>query len=710
MPQIINTNVMSLNSQRQLNKSQLMQNEAMARLSSGLRINSANDDAAGLAISTGMESQIRGLNQAIRNANDGISMAQTAEGAMDEMTNILQRMRELSIQAANDTNSASNRASIQDEVDQLYSELDRIASVTQFNGVNLLDGSAGATNFQIGANAGESISFNIAAVTTKDLNLNAVTGTGELNGGRIESITGGTQSDAVMINGVTISGLAAGASNGADNLVAAINANTGLSGVTATAYNVVEGVAGGSGVISAGGLTIAVDGGTAVSIGASGSMAELATNINRDAAGVIATINNSGALVLTNDTGKTITIAGTDAGNTGLIADTYQGFVSLNSSDGSPITIQENAALTTGTGPGGAGVFADLKIMGFNSQLGSDKITGGKVNNAAITATDKITINGIELGAVTGTSAADKAFAINAISSQTGVAAQASTTKEYTITFGNGTIGSAGTIDPQVGIDGLVGQVNGSGNTQYRDVLKINGVGISALAVASSMDEVVAAINGAGLQGVVASSTTDGKLQLSSVSGQDIALTIVAGSDSSSQSGVAGYGFYDDAAARTVSASAAAADTNRGAITLTGANGKDVTVSTKAGSQAAQTTALDKLGLSDAGGSSTAIGIGLSVTSVASAENTIQRIDDALQKISSSRGSLGAVQNRLSSTISNLANVSQNLSAANSQIKDADFAVETSKLSKAQILQQAGTAMLSQANAATQNVLSLLQG
>ena len=110
MPQMINTNIMSLNAQRQLNKSQLTQNEAMERLSSGLRINSAKDDAAGLAISTSMQSQIKGINQAVRNANDGISMSQTAEGSMDEMTNILQRMRELSVQAANDTNSSENKA------------------------------------------------------------------------------------------------------------------------------------------------------------------------------------------------------------------------------------------------------------------------------------------------------------------------------------------------------------------------------------------------------------------------------------------------------------------------------------------------------------------------------------------------------------------------------------------------------------------------
>ena len=131
----VNTNIASLNAQRNLNSSTNALSTSLQRLSSGLRVNSAKDDAAGLAIATGMTAQIRGGNQAIRNANDGISLAQTAEGAMDEMTNIMQRMRELAVQSANDTNSASNRASIQKEVDQLYSELDRIANTTQFNGV-----------------------------------------------------------------------------------------------------------------------------------------------------------------------------------------------------------------------------------------------------------------------------------------------------------------------------------------------------------------------------------------------------------------------------------------------------------------------------------------------------------------------------------------------------------------------------------------------
>ncbi len=157
MPQVINTNIMSLNSQRNLNTSQEALRVSLQRLSSGLRINSAKDDAAGLAISERFTSQIRGLNQAVRNANDGISLAQTAEGALAESGNILQRVRELAVQSANATNSASDRQALQAEVGQLVQELDRIAQNTEFNGQKLLDGTFGTAVFQVGANANQTI-------------------------------------------------------------------------------------------------------------------------------------------------------------------------------------------------------------------------------------------------------------------------------------------------------------------------------------------------------------------------------------------------------------------------------------------------------------------------------------------------------------------------------------------------------------------------
>ena len=168
MAQVINTNVMSLNAQRNLNTSSASLSTSIQRLSSGLRINSAKDDAAGLAISERFTTQIRGLDVAVRNANDGISLAQTAEGAMVEVSNNLQRIRELAVQASNATNSDSDRKALQAEVDQLVSEIDRVARQTNFNGTSLLDGSFSGALFQIGADAGQTIAVNNIANARKD--------------------------------------------------------------------------------------------------------------------------------------------------------------------------------------------------------------------------------------------------------------------------------------------------------------------------------------------------------------------------------------------------------------------------------------------------------------------------------------------------------------------------------------------------------------
>jgi len=174
MAQVINTNVASLNAQRNLNTSQSSLATSLQRLSSGLRINSAKDDAAGLAISERMSSQIRGLDQARRNSNDGISLAQTAEGALQESGNILQRIRELAVQSANATNSASDRLALNSEVNQLIAELDRIASTTSFNGLKLIDGSYTAQTFQVGSFSRETILVNIGAATSDRLGINKV--------------------------------------------------------------------------------------------------------------------------------------------------------------------------------------------------------------------------------------------------------------------------------------------------------------------------------------------------------------------------------------------------------------------------------------------------------------------------------------------------------------------------------------------------------
>lgn len=550
---------MSLNAQRQLNKSQLTQNEAMERLSSGLRINSAKDDAAGLAISTGMQSQIRGINQAVRNSNDGISMTQTAEGSMDEMTNILQRMRELSVQAANDTNSSDNKLSIQKEVDQLYAELDRISSTTQFNGTNLLDGSNPSTTLQIGANSGESLTFSIESVTTASLGLDGGVNKGDLNGGRVTA--GVLTASLVAINGVNIG--ATVAPGGADEIQRVINQQTASTGVVADAYNIVEGQSGSdiTGITS--GLEITVGTDVTVTLGATSSMENLAETINRDVAGLTATVGDDGQLILNNDTGKSITVGGT-LGDSGLegAPTTFQGYLGLTSQTDEPIDI--------GVGEGAS---TDVKAFGFLISNGN-AVTGEAPSGGAIVAADELTINGVEIIS-TGSAIGDQLTTINKMSDETGVTA---------------TLSSAGTE-----------------------------------------------------------------------------------------------------------------------LIFTAGDGGDIVIASGADTVTDRENALKKLGVNEVGGTAVT-DLGLSVTTSEKAVRSLEKIDNALQQISESRANLGAIQNRLGSTISNLENVSQNLSASNSRIQDADFAAETSKMSKAQILQQAGTSMLSQANASTQNVLSLLQG
>ncbi|MBY5990722.1 flagellin [Ferrimonas balearica] len=178
----VNTNVTSMTAQRNLNTSNSNLQQSMERLSSGLRINSAKDDAAGLQISNRLTSQVRGLDVAMRNANDGISIAQTAEGAMQESTNILQRMRDLSLQSANGSNSADDRAAMQKEITALQTELTRIAETTSFGGQSLLDGSYGSQSFQVGSNANETIGISLGDVSANAIGANTISGAGTVFG------------------------------------------------------------------------------------------------------------------------------------------------------------------------------------------------------------------------------------------------------------------------------------------------------------------------------------------------------------------------------------------------------------------------------------------------------------------------------------------------------------------------------------------------
>jgi len=317
MPQVINSNVASLNAQRNLNSSQSALNTSLTRLSSGLRINSAKDDAAGLAISERMTSQIRGLNQAVRNANDGISLSQTAEGALSEVGNNLQRIREIAIQSANATNSASDRSSLQAEATQLISEITRVATQTQFNGLNLLDGSFTSQSFQVGANANQTITIaSIADARAASLGNNTLVTDGSIvantqTAAAADNTAGNlVQADTISMTtnlGTASATFSAGAS--AQDIAAAISSAGTTNGVTADAKTMVT--LGSLG--EAGTVTFNLNGST-ISAGVAdvSDLSSLATAINGQlgATGITASFANGDKsnIVLTHEDGANISL------------------------------------------------------------------------------------------------------------------------------------------------------------------------------------------------------------------------------------------------------------------------------------------------------------------------------------------------------------------------------------------------------------------
>ncbi len=227
----VNTNIASLNTQRNLSNSSNALATSMQRLSTGSRINSAKDDAAGLQISNRLTSQINGLNVAVRNANDGISLAQTAEGALQQSTNILQRMRDLSLQAANGSNNLDDRTSIQKEITALVSEMDRISETTTFGGRKLLDGSFATQSFQVGANANETISVSIGQMNTATLEGTVTSKVTATNVGTYAAPSGGTGQIAITSDGGTAINVALADGDNIDAAIAAVNTSSAASAV-----------------------------------------------------------------------------------------------------------------------------------------------------------------------------------------------------------------------------------------------------------------------------------------------------------------------------------------------------------------------------------------------------------------------------------------------------------------------------------------------
>jgi flagellin len=324
MASIINTNINSLTAQRNQGTSQASLSTAIQRLSSGLRINSARDDAAGLAISERFTSQIRGLNQAVRNANDGVSLAQTAEGALKASSDILQRVRELAVQSANATNSASDRQALNQEVGQLVAELDRIAQTTEFNGQKLLDGSFGTAKFQVGANAGQTIVAATANLRTTQYGNNQIVASGPSAASATWGANGSVV-DTVAINGALGSATVNLAANGTAKAAAdAINLQTASTGVTASAVTntqlAFESVGSYSLVLRSDNSTDeTVSFAISATTGADGlSSAVSAINEKSAKTGVIASLNTAGTgIILTNATGNDIRVGDTTVANAG---------------------------------------------------------------------------------------------------------------------------------------------------------------------------------------------------------------------------------------------------------------------------------------------------------------------------------------------------------------------------------------------------------
>ena len=366
MSQVINTNVMSLNAQRNLSRSSGALAQSLARLSSGLRINSAKDDAAGLAISERFTTQIRGMNQAVRNANDGISLAQVAEGALQEVANNLQRIRELAVQARNASNSSSDRAALDAEVQQRIAEINRVATQTEFNGLKVLDGSFTAQSFQVGANYGQTIEVDsIKAATAYALGLTG----GEL----IDYTTGEVQMTAAIADGdLTINDVEIAASDSALALAAAITSSG--TGVTAKAGpTVATGTVDTAGDVS--GLVIngvTIESATSGAADAEAAAQLLATDINNALreAGVsnITASAESDTLTLTASDGSNI-VVGVTTYNSGLTAQTYYGTITLTSTEAFSIggDNPDNAGLTEGTVSGTPDPYGPINVLSAES-------------------------------------------------------------------------------------------------------------------------------------------------------------------------------------------------------------------------------------------------------------------------------------------------------------------------------------------------------
>jgi len=603
---VVNTNIGASVAQANIKTNQKAMDQAIERLSSGLRINSAKDDAAGMAIVNKMDSTIRGLTQAVRNAEDGQNLIDTAEGAQVEVINLLQRLRELSVQAANDTNTALDRSYIDDEADQILNEINRISDQSRWNGTKLLDGTFDAVQLQLGAQRGEDVDFSVRSVAAAKIGNYRVEGTASHLAGAADSIDAHTLTVSGYIGTKAIS-VAANAS--AKTVAASVNENTELTGVSATAVSKMEI----SSVHATGNIGFTIGNG-------SNSAAITTTNISdvsdltalRDAINDKSGTTGITAEVVNNDTSKLI----------------------LTHSTGEDIIISSMSA-------------GDMFIRSLDA-------TGASTNS--MSATD--TTGGITVG----TRTASGSTAVFSASATVAAAGTAILTTQATTNVG-GTVTIAGA------------------NASTTDVATITIIGTN-FDDESITETMTGAVNSSTISNSGVSANQYKTLTSVTVSVQ--ALTVfTVGHTNADSTGATVVGQLQFDSERTYSTTSSA-----------GSNATDNF--TGSGTTATSAT------FNDVGN------IDLSTT--ANAENAISIIDGAISMVNIGRAELGAISNRLDATVSNLTNIIVNTEASKSHVNDANFAKESSQLTKSQILSQAATSMLAQANASKQSVLALLQG
>ncbi|PUE59827.1 hypothetical protein B9Z44_09705 [Limnohabitans curvus] len=715
---VINTNVKALAAQGSLSNVNKALETSMERLSTGLRINTAADDAAGLAITNRMTSQIRGYAVAIRNSNDGISMTQTADGAMGQVTSMLQRMRELSVQAANGAMSDADRGNIQQEVSQLKMQIDDVANKTNHNNIKLLDGSAGKIVLQTGTNANDTMTIGFGSVKTKDIGLGsraALTSTGGFTGA-----SAGTANAAFVAGSITLNGVSVGASlDISDTLsyqaaagskatsaiakAAAINAVSAQSGVFATVGQTTV-----SGVVQATGTAVA---GMVKVNGVDTAAFTLTTNneINRatvakaindisDRTGVRATNtgdDNQGLSLVAAD-GRNITLAagstpGTATfGQMGLAAaGTYVGSYELSTKDGAPITVGSLVSnVQTGEKVSGLnfGTYAADKAQIVTTDR-TVQVAAPTNATSGLLGGNTLVINGVGIAAANGasdTASYEGSLAVSSTKAASAISIAAAINKSTSMT------GVTATAAANV--------VAGTGFTAgVVTAIELNGVSFtSTLGANSTRDDVLSTLNAkSGETGVVATAY-DAGIKLTAADGRNISIA-VTGTGGAAALGLTGV---------TVGAAGAGA-THYAGVQLS----SDKAFTVDSGSEG-DTLGFKNLGFTQGtfGGANSGVKVAeIDVSTMAGATTALKAIDAAINTVSQYQATAGAYQNRLDAVVSNLTESTQNMSASRSRILDTDYATETTAMARSQIVAQAATAMLAQANQSAQSVLSLLK-